>query len=230
MQATQCAPAAPTLVDVRAESNLTTSIDDALTIIENPPTIAENSPEIIESVTAPSGIYLSTKYVVERLVALLLVIVLAPLIAVVAICIRVTMGRGIVFRQERVGLNGSVFIIYKLRTMCHDRRAALMPVDADRRCTHKSTADPRHTAVGRFLRKTSIDELPQLVNVIRGDMTLIGPRPELATIVAERNLWHTPVISCGLGSQGCGRFRSSAIATSMSTWNSMWSMCNASRF
>jgi lipopolysaccharide/colanic/teichoic acid biosynthesis glycosyltransferase len=185
VQATQWAPLAPPTVDVRTNMVATAIIDKA-------PTNRDNSPAIIESVSAPSGIYPTAKYAAERLLAVLLIVVLAPVMVAAAIAVRVSMGRGIVYRQERVGRNGSVFLIYKLRTMCHDRRGESVAVAAERRCTHKSSEDPRHTSIGKILRKTSLDELPQLLNVIRGEMALIGPRPELATIVSERDLWHHP--------------------------------------
>jgi sugar transferase EpsL len=94
---------------------------------------------------------------------------LSPLLAVVAIAVRVRMGSPVLFRQERPGRDGHPFLMTKFRTMT-DRRApdgALLP-DSD-----------RLTMFGRFLRRTSIDELPELLNVVRGDMSLVGPRPLL---------------------------------------------------
>ena len=110
-------------------------------------------------------------------------VVLLPLIAVVAVAVRVSLGSPVFFRQRRVGRDDRVFDVYKFRTMGQDRRREQAPVPQDRRQTHKSEADPRHTGVGRFLRKWSLDELPQLWNVVRGDMSLVGPRPELVEIV-----------------------------------------------
>ena len=93
------------------------------------------------------------------------------------------------FRQRRVGRDGQEFEVYKLRTMARDRRREPSPVHEDRRRSHKSEQDPRHTAVGRFLRKSSLDELPQLWNVVRGDMSLVGPRPELVDVVHRYEPW-----------------------------------------
>ena len=100
------------------------------------------------------------------------------------------MGRPAVFRQERVGRFGKTFTVYKFRTMMPDRRAVVVPVDGqDRRVNHKSMDDPRHTDLGRFLRKWSLDEIPQFWNLALGHMSLIGPRPELPSIVERYEPW-----------------------------------------
>jgi lipopolysaccharide/colanic/teichoic acid biosynthesis glycosyltransferase len=102
----------------------------------------------------------------------------------IAIAIRLGMGPGVFYTQERVGRGGSRFFVYKFRTMLPDRRLERGNIPGqDRRMNHKSTDDPRHTPLGRFLRKCSLDELPQLFNVVRGHMSLVGPRPELAFVV-----------------------------------------------
>ncbi|MGH8912098.1 MAG: sugar transferase, partial [Acidimicrobiia bacterium] len=101
-----------------------------------------------------------------------------------------TMGGPVILRQERVGLDGTVFSIYKFRTMEPDRRRTTVPyIGEDRRQTHKSPDDPRITSVGRFLREWSLDELPQFFNVLQGDMSLVGPRPEMVEIVARYEAW-----------------------------------------
>jgi lipopolysaccharide/colanic/teichoic acid biosynthesis glycosyltransferase len=111
------------------------------------------------------------------------VILLAPVIVVVACLVRARLGRGVIYRQRRVGKNDRVFTMYKFRTMAPDRRAQCEPfVGVDRRCTHKCDDDPRHTKLGRALRRWSLDEIPQLWNVMVGQMSLVGPRPELAEI------------------------------------------------
>ena len=126
----------------------------------------------------------------DRLAAVFLLLVTAPVLALVALVVRVRLGPGVIFRQQRVGRHGVSFDVLKFRTMLPDRRRADVPISfPDRRCTHKSGADPRHTPVGRFLRRWSLDELPQLVNVARGQMSLIGPRPELASVVARYQPW-----------------------------------------
>jgi len=101
-----------------------------------------------------------------------------------------TMGFPAIFRQRRTGLHGQEFTVYKLRTMRHDRRVVQGDFSGnDRRVNHKSQEDPRHTVLGRFLRKWSLDEIPQLWNVAIGDMSLIGPRPELPQLVAKYEPW-----------------------------------------
>ena len=130
------------------------------------------------------------KPALDRVGALLALIVVAPLIAVVAFSIFVTMGAPVVLKQNRVGLFGRVFTLYKFRTMAPDRRASQADFVADeRRHTHKSADDPRITSLGRFLRRTRLDELPQFVNVLIGDLSLVGPRPEMVSIVAQYEPW-----------------------------------------
>ncbi len=109
-----------------------------------------------------------------------------PLGLVIAFAIRVGLGRGVLYSQTRVGLDGQPFEIVKFRTMRPDRRKATREVPVERRAQHKSTADPRHTGLGRLLRKSSLDELPQLLNVARGEMSFVGPRPEVWEIAEQR--------------------------------------------
>lgn len=126
----------------------------------------------------------------DRLAAVFLLLVAAPVLALVALVVRVSLGPDVIFRQQRIGRHGVSFDVLKFRTMLPDRRRTDVPISfPDRRCTHKSGADPRHTPAGRFLRRWSLDELPQLVNVARGQMSLIGPRPELASVVARYQPW-----------------------------------------
>jgi lipopolysaccharide/colanic/teichoic acid biosynthesis glycosyltransferase len=139
----------------------------------------------------PSAPYQRTvKPVIDATLSLLLLILVAPVMTIVALAIRLVLGPGVLFRQRRVGESGREFVIYKFRTMAHDRRRdELTFVGNDRRRSHKDPNDPRHTSLGRFLRKTSLDELPQLFNVVRGDMSLVGPRPELPAVVASYLPW-----------------------------------------
>jgi len=106
-------------------------------------------------------------------------ILLSPLLFVVGFLVKLDSRGPALFTQERVGLNGKRFVVYKLRTMAQDApKYALHPTDA---------GDARITKLGGFLRRSSIDELPQLWNVVRGDMSLVGPRPEMPFVVEEYN-------------------------------------------
>lgn len=125
----------------------------------------------------------------DRLFALGILILLAPVLAIAALALRATLGRGIIYRQQRVGRDGVPFTVLKFRTMQADRRLRRVDVDVDRRITHKSAEDPRHTRLGRVIRATGIDELPQLVNVLRGEMSIVGPRPELPSMVERYQPW-----------------------------------------
>jgi lipopolysaccharide/colanic/teichoic acid biosynthesis glycosyltransferase len=132
----------------------------------------------------------AVKPAMDRIGALIIFLVTLPIILVVGLLVRLTMGRGVIYKQRRVGLQGRRFTMYKFRSMENDRRKASLPYDGpDRRVCHKRVDDPRHTPVGRFLRRSSLDELPQLWNVMKGDMSLVGPRPELPHIVEAYEPW-----------------------------------------
>ena len=139
----------------------------------------------------PGGAYVNVlKPLFDRAVALVVLLLTLPIMILCAIAVRVSLGPRIFFAQERVGHNGRRFYVYKFRTMHHDRRARRADWEGpERRLTHKSEHDPRLTGVGRFLRKWSLDELPQLWNVLRGDMSIVGPRPELPLIVDSYTEW-----------------------------------------
>jgi exopolysaccharide biosynthesis polyprenyl glycosylphosphotransferase len=112
--------------------------------------------------------------------AALAVVVLAPVLLLIALAVLVTMGRPVFFAQKRAGLNGRVFFLYKFRTMIPDARklqAGLMQDNEMDGPVFKVKHDPRITPLGRFLRRTTLDELPQFFNVLRGEMSLVGPRP-----------------------------------------------------
>jgi lipopolysaccharide/colanic/teichoic acid biosynthesis glycosyltransferase len=107
-------------------------------------------------------------------------VLLAPLLAAVAAAIKLTSPGPVLFAQQREGFGGSIFTMYKFRTMCVDaeaKKTALRALSEQDGPAFKLTNDPRVTALGRYLRKTCIDELPQLWNVLRGEMSLVGPRP-----------------------------------------------------
>jgi lipopolysaccharide/colanic/teichoic acid biosynthesis glycosyltransferase len=130
------------------------------------------------------------KPLIDRVGALVLLILFLPVMLATAAVIRAEMGGPVLIRQSRVGRGGQLFVFYKFRTMIPDRRAESQPFDGeDRRLRHKTEDDPRITTVGGALRRLSLDELPQFWNVVKGDMSLVGPRPELPEIVAGYESW-----------------------------------------
>ncbi len=148
----------------------------------------------LHPVRIPAGWYARRgKTALDRAGGIVLAAVTFPIVATGLLVARVALGPGVLIRQPRVGLGGDVFAMYKIRTMTPDRRLRALPYDGpDRRLLHKRADDPRHTTVGRFMRKWSIDELPQLWNVARGEMSLVGPRPELVSVVDRYGLWDHP--------------------------------------
>ncbi len=125
----------------------------------------------LEPTLAETGPYLFQKRIFDLSISALILILTLPISLLVALAIKLTSPGPVFFTQERVGLNGRVFRMFKFRTM---RMGA--QDEADTRWT--SVADPRRTAVGVFLRKTNLDELPQFLNVLKGQMSIVGPRPE----------------------------------------------------
>jgi lipopolysaccharide/colanic/teichoic acid biosynthesis glycosyltransferase len=108
------------------------------------------------------------------------------LLLIIAIAVWFKMGSPVVLKQSRMGRFNIPFTMYKFRTMEPDRRTNDIPfVGQDRRVTHKSPNDPRITDIGRVLRATRLDELPQLFNIVRGDLSVVGPRPELVSVVRD---------------------------------------------
>lgn len=138
--------------------------------------------------------------------SLLALILLAPLALLISLAIVLdSPGDGAIFRQRRVGRDGKLFWLYKFRTMCPDAEEQLNELLSQNQMdgpVFKIKGDPRITRVGRFLRKTSLDELPQLLNVLRGDMSIVGPRPALPREVERysdyqrQRLYVTPGLSC----------------------------------
>ena len=139
----------------------------------------------------PTDHYLAwVKPVMDRVGGLLALLICLPLMVVIGTAIWVAMDSPILLPQDRVGRQGRVFRLWKFRTMAPDRRATqLQWVGENRRQTHKSANDPRITPLGRWLRATRLDELPQFFNVVTGDLSLVGPRPELVSVVAGYEAW-----------------------------------------
>ena len=138
--------------------------------------------------------------------SLLALILLAPMALLISLAIVLdSPGDGAIFRQRRVGRDGKLFWLYKFRTMCPDAEEQLNELLSQNQMdgpVFKIEGDPRITRVGRFLRKTSLDELPQLLNVLQGDMSIVGLRPalprevELYSDYQRQRLYVTPGLSC----------------------------------
>ena len=154
--------------------------------------------------TCAARILSAVKRTIDIVVSTILLTVFSPLFVMISICIRMTSTGPSYFRQTRVGFRGRLFPLYKFRTMAHDcddrehreyvsrfisGEAGKASAHGDQP-TYKMTDDRRVTPIGRWLRRTSLDELPQLWNVLRGDMSLVGPRPPLPYEVEQYQLWH----------------------------------------
>jgi len=144
------------------------------------------------------------KRVLDLVCASTLLLLGWPILLIATIAIKLTSRGPVIFRQERVGLNGRIFDCYKFRSMYmendpkyHRQFAREWIYDTEKskqeeggKIVHKLTSDPRITSVGRVLRMFSIDELPQVVNVLKGDMSMVGPRPPLPYEVSLYRTWH----------------------------------------
>jgi lipopolysaccharide/colanic/teichoic acid biosynthesis glycosyltransferase len=126
---------------------------------------------------------LRTKYVTGRSLALLALLALAPVLVAIALAVRCTSRGPVLFRQRRVGEGGETFVMLKFRSMRMAPEAAFVAPDGT--APGGVEGVDRRTRLGRFLRRTSLDELPQLWNVVRGEMCLVGPRPERPEHVAR---------------------------------------------
>lgn len=148
---------------------------------------------------------LAVKRVIDVVVAAIGLVLLVPVTLAVGLAILREDGRPIFFRQQRVGLHGRRFHVLKFRTMRHGAEELLPELKAHNEVNgqaFKLTNDPRVTRVGGFLRRTSLDELPQLWNVLTGNMSLVGPRPPLPAEVHEYDIWHRRRLSMKPGITG----------------------------
>ncbi|MCK4403627.1 MAG: sugar transferase [candidate division Zixibacteria bacterium] len=158
----------------------------------------QNKPAIMFSTAPDSGTCLLLKSISDRIFTLVGIIFLSPLMLSLSLLIKLTSKGPVFFKQERCGLNGRKFIMFKFRTMVEnanqmkDLLAEKNEMDGP---VFKMADDPRLTKVGKSLRKFSLDELPQLINVLRGDMSLVGPRPPLAKEVSQYDLWQRRKLS-----------------------------------
>ena len=142
--------------------------------------------------TAFSSYQHLTKRAFDLIVGTIMTLFTLPLMIITAIAIKLDSPGSIIFKQQRVGENGRLFSMYKFRSMvadAEDRRQGVIQNDEAGNIAHKTPNDPRVTRVGRFIRRTSIDEFPQLFNVLKGDMSLVGPRPEMPWLVEKYEPW-----------------------------------------
>ncbi len=131
-------------------------------------------------------------------------VILWPLLILIGVAIRLDSSGSVLYRQRRVGENGRLFEMFKFRTMVANAEKQTPPQirSADGKLFYKSAEDERITRVGRILRRTSLDEIPQLLNVLKGDMTLVGPRPEIPFIVEQYEPWQRQRLAAPQGITG----------------------------
>lgn len=165
-------------------------------------------PMLVLHNTPQNPLHLAVKNLLDRVVAFFALLFLAPIFAVVSLLIKLHDGGTVFFAQDRVGLNGRIFKFYKFRSMHVNAQQILETMKRENREQYdainimeepffkaKDGDDPRITPIGRFIRKYSIDELPQFWNVLKGDMSLVGPRPPLPQEVAELAPWQRRKLS-----------------------------------
>jgi lipopolysaccharide/colanic/teichoic acid biosynthesis glycosyltransferase len=172
---------------------------------------SSHEPDVFNWSPAPYPFYQAVvKRAFDAICAISALLLLWPLFLIIALMIRLDSPGPVIYRQQRIGKNGVPFTMYKFRSMrwdpIHNVRFFIRP---DGTTVHKLHDDPRLTHVGAWLRRTSIDELPQLINIAKGDMSVIGPRPELIEIVRTYEPWQhrRHVVKPGLTGwwQVCGR-------------------------
>lgn len=147
--------------------------------------------------TPDNYLALKFKVVLDFAISILALLVLSPVIIVISILIKLD-GGPVFFQQRRTGLNGRHFLCYKFRTMfvgAESLQQSLMTQNEQQGPVFKIKNDPRVTKIGRFLRKTSLDELPQFINVIKGEMSVVGPRPPIPSEVKQYERWQNRRLS-----------------------------------
>lgn len=152
----------------------------------------EPNPFITYKNTPDDYMRLKLKSAFDLLFSFTVIILISPVLLIIAVVIKIEDGGPVFFKQERVGLNGRSFPIFKFRTMVANAealQASLLGLNEQNGPVFKITADPRVTRVGWFLRKTSLDELPQFFNVLRGEMSVVGPRPPIPSEVEMYQRW-----------------------------------------
>ncbi len=149
-------------------------------------------PLLTISNTPTDYLAMQVKMILDFIISLLLILLASPVFVLISVLIKLTDGGDVFFKQKRVGLRGRKFFAYKFRTMvvnAEDLKHELMEDNEMDGPVFKMKNDPRITKIGRFLRKTSLDELPQFFNVLMGDMSIVGPRPPVPQEVLQYERW-----------------------------------------
>ena len=153
------------------------------------------------------------KRVFDLILGGILLLLVAPFLLLIALLVKLDSSGPIILRQQRVGENGRLFAMYKFRSMVNgaeNLQAQVNRVNEKGQLIHKKANDPRVTHIGRFLRRTSLDELPQLLNVLKGDMSLVGPRPELPWLLDQYQPWQHKRLAVPQGMTGWWQINSRA--------------------
>ncbi|RKX69902.1 undecaprenyl-phosphate glucose phosphotransferase, partial [candidate division TA06 bacterium] len=173
-------------------------ISDFFDIVDNRNTKSLSGLPII-NLTSDSGknIYFAIKRIFDILISFFCIIMLSPLMILISYLIKLNSKGPVIFKQERVGKDGKPFVMYKFRSMFSDSRHITHKqyiekfiLEQNDDSVYKINGDPRITKIGRILRETSLDELPQLLNVLKGNMSIIGPRPAIGYEVSIYRDWH----------------------------------------
>jgi exopolysaccharide biosynthesis polyprenyl glycosylphosphotransferase len=153
----------------------------------------EGVPFLTFTTTPSNEAQLALKRALDIAVALMLLAISGPVVAIAALAIKLSSPGSVLFKQKRIGLNGRMFTLYKFRTMiedAHARRDEVAHLNEMNGPVFKAKSDPRVTPIGRWMRRFSLDEIPQLWNVLKGDMSLVGPRPPIPEEVQKYHRWH----------------------------------------
>ncbi len=173
--------------------------------------LVSTEPRVVAEAPQLAGLAYGVKGVFDRLAAVVLLTALAIPMAIIAVLIKLTSPGSILVRQQRVGRYGRPFVFYKFRSMRADAEQLRDELEArnhhDAKHIFKMKRDPRITSIGGFLRRTSIDELPNLFNVLKGEMSLIGPRPPLPREVAHYGDHHMQRLAATPGLTGLWQIR-----------------------
>lgn len=168
-----------------------------------------NEMSVEASLTMSKATYLVIKRIFDIIISLFAIVALSPLFLLTIIAIKIDSKGKAIYTQDRIGLNGKLFKLYKFRSMVTDADKQLEEILAkddvlalEYRINKKFKNDPRITRVGKFIRKVSIDELPQLVNVLKGDMSLIGNRPYLPREIDDMRPYFEQIVKTKPGITG----------------------------